>query len=146
MVRCLLLAAAPAVAACGGDSPIAPLTPPTAPTTPTAPPTGTLTATLSSIQRELFNPSCISHHGLNATEADLNLTEGESFASLVNVASAQVGLDRVEPGAAENSYLIRKLAGSDGIVGARMPPQGPFITDDALDVIRAWINDGAQNN
>ena len=126
--------------------PTAPTTPPTAPTTPTTPAVGNLTATLSSIQRELFNPSCAGHHGGSQAEADLDLTEGESFANLVNVMSIQVGLNLVEPNDAENSYLIHKLDGRAGIVGARMPPNGPFITDEALDVIKAWIDAGAQNN
>ena len=144
MVRCLLLLIVMGLAACGDDSPTAP-TPP-GPTTPTTPPTGTLAATLSSIQTELFNPSCVVHHGPSVAEAGLDISEGRSFENLVNVMSAQVGLDLVEPGDAENSYLIHKLDGRAGIVGARMPPNGPFITDEALDIIKQWINDGARNN
>ena len=139
----MLLVVAGAAACGGNDSPTSPTTIPTTPTTPTTPAVGNLTATLSSIQRELFTPSCAGHHGDHATEADLDLTEG---ANLVNVTSVQVGLDLVEPNDAENSYLIHKLDGRAGIVGARMPPGGPFITDDALDVVKAWINAGAQNN
>ena len=147
MVRCLLLLIVMGLAACGDDSPTAPTPPgPTTPTTPTTPPTGTLAATLSSIQTELFNPSCVVHHGPSVAEAGLDISEGRSFENLVNVMSAQVGLDLVEPGDAENSYLIHKLDGRAGIVGARMPPNGPFITDEALDIIKQWINDGAPNN
>ena len=146
IVRCLLLLVVLGFAACGGDdSPTAP-TAPTTPTTPTTPTVGNLTATLSSIQRELFNPHCAGHHAGSQAEAGLDLTEGESFANLVNVMSVQVGLNLVEPNDAENSYLIHKLDGRDEIVGARMPPNGPFIMDEALDVIKAWINAGAQNN
>ncbi len=142
-VRCLLPLVAAGVTACGGDSPTAP-TP--APTTPTAPAVGVLTATLSSIQREIFNPSCVGHHGPTAAEAGLDLSEGRSFQSLVNVTSAQVGLDLVEPDDADNSYLIHKLDGRAGIVGARMPPGGPFITDEALATLRQWIDEGARDN
>ena len=145
MVQCLLLLVVVGVAACGDDSPTSPSTPST-PSTPTTPSVGNLTATFSSIQRELFNPSCVDHHGERSTDAELDLTEGESFANLVNVMSVQVGLDLVEPNDAENSYLIHKLDGRAGIVGARMPQGGSFITEDALDVIKAWINAGAQNN
>ena len=147
MVRCLLLLVVLGVAACGNDSPTAPTTPPTTPTTPTTPATGTLTATLSSIQREVFNPVCVVHHGPSVAEAGLDISEGRSFESLVNVMSVQVGLDLVEPNDAENSYLIHKLDGRAGIVGARMPMgSGGFLSDDAIDVIKAWINAGAQNN
>lgn len=148
MVRCLLCLVVVGAAACGNDAPTSPtLTPPTTPTTPTPPATGTLTATLSSIQREVFNPACVVHHGPSAAEADLDLSEGNSFENLVNVPSTQVGLDLVAPNDAENSYLIHKLDGRAGISGARMPVgAGGFLSDEAIDIIKQWINAGAQNN
>ena len=146
IVRPLLVLVIAGLAACGDDSPTAPTTPSTTPTTPTTPATGNLTATLSSIQSEVFNLSCVVHHGPSVAEAGLDISEGRSFENLVNVTSTQVGLDLVEPNDAENSYLIHKLEGRAGIVGARMPPNGPFITDEALDILKQWINEGAQNN
>ena len=147
IVRSLLVLVIAGTAACGGDPPTAPTMPPTTPTTPTTPATGTLTATLSSIQREVFNPSCVVHHGPSAAEAGLDLSEGRSFDNLVNVRSTQTDFYLVTPNDAENSYLIHKLDGRAGIVGARMPPGGgSFLTDEAIDVIKQWINDGAQDN
>jgi len=146
IVRSWLVLVIVGLAACGDDSPTAPTTPSTTPTTPATPATGNLTVTLSSIQSEVFNPSCVVHHGATVAEADLDLSEGRSFANLVNVMSTQVGLELVEPNDAENSYLIHKLDGRAGIVGARMPPNGPFITDEALDIIKRWIDDGARDN
>ena len=134
--------------ACGDDSPPAPTTPtPTTPApTPTTPEADTLMPTLSSIQAMVFNESCIEHHGEHATEGDLDLTDGMSYAHLVNVASFQVPtLDRVEPNDAENSYLIHKLEDRAGIVGDPMPPDG-LLTAEQIDVIKQWINDGAQDN
>lgn len=139
----LLLLLAVGVAACGSDSPTAP----TAPTPPTTTPTpGGLTATLSSIQSVVFNDSCIGHHGDHATDADLDLREGRAFSNLVNRQSIQVALDLVEPNDAESSYLIHKLDGRAGIVGDRMPPAGPFLSQADIDVIKQWINNGAANN
>ena len=139
----LLLLLAVGVAACGSDSPTAP----TAPTPPTPTPTpGALTATLSSIQSVVFNDSCIGHHGDHATDADLDLREGQAFSNLVNRQSVQVALDLVEPNDAENSYLIHKLDGRAGIVGVQMPVGGPFLSQADIDVIKQWINAGAQNN
>ena len=120
-------------AACGGS--------PTSPTSPDG-----LLPRLSSIQRIVFNPSCIEHHGDHATEADLDLTAGNAYANLVNVRSVQVALNRVTPGNAENSYLIHKIDGRAGIVGDRMPTNGPFLTAAQIDIIKQWINDGARNN
>ena len=136
----LLLLLAVHVAACGSDSPTAP-TPPT--TTPTP---GALTATLSSIQSVVFDPSCIGHHGDHATDANLDLREGQAFSNLVNRQSIQVSLDLVEPNDAENSYLIHKLDGRAGMVGDRMPVGGPFLSAADIDVIKQWINAGAANN
>ena len=146
IVRSLLVLVIVGLAACGDDSPTAPTTPSTTPTTPTTPAAGNLTATLSSIQSEVFNPSCVVHHGPSVAEAGLDLSEGRSFENLVNVMSTQVGLELVEPNDAENSYLIHKLEGRAGIVGVRMPPNGPFLTDEALDLIKQWIDEGAQDN
>ena len=146
IVRSWLVLVIVGLAACGDDSPTAPTTPSTTPTIPTTPATGNLTATLSSIQSEVFNPSCVVHHGPSVAEAGLDLSEGRSFENLVNVMSTQVGLELVEPNDAENSYLIHKLDGRAGIIGARMPPNGPFLTDEALDLIKQWIDEGAQDN
>ena len=104
---------------------------------------GELMPRLSSIQSMIFNRSCIDHH---ATEADLDLTAGNAFANLVNVRSVQAALNLVTPGDAENSYLIHKLDGRAGIVGAQMPRGGPSLTTAQIDVIREWINNGAHNH
>ena len=133
-IRLSLVLLVASAAAC--DSPTSP--------TPTAP--GGLMPRLSSIQTVIFNASCIEHHGDHATEAGLDLTAGNAFANLVNAPSVQVALDRVTPGDAENSYLIHKLDGRAGIVGDRMPTNGPFLTAAQVDVIEQWINDGARNN
>ncbi|MYD70531.1 MAG: hypothetical protein F4W89_07285 [Acidobacteria bacterium] len=133
------------LAACGVSSPTAPTTTPTRPTTPTAD-AEELMPTLSSIQSLIFNESCLDHHGDHAVEEDLDLTDGMSYAQLVNMASVQVpGLNRVEPNDAENSYLIHKLEDRASIEGNPMPPGQPLTTEQ-LGIIKQWINDGAQNN
>ena len=114
---------------------------------PTQPPSvPELTPTLSSIQSLVFTPQCVTHHGDSEAEAGLNLEEGKSFAALVNVPSTQVALDLVEPNDAENSYLIHKLDGRDGIVGDRIPEDADFLSEADIDVIKQWINDGAEDN
>ena len=120
-------------------------------------PTPNLEPTFSSIQREIFNTAdssgrvaCIScHNTQNARFAgNLNLTDGISYSQLVNVASSgKAGAIRVLPGNADASYLIQKLEGAPGIVGERMPrTTGPFLTPGQIQIIRAWIDQGALNN
>ena len=74
----------------------------------------------------------------------LSLASNVSHNNLVNTASSQIpSLDRVVPGNAENSYLVMKIEGRSGIVGARMPFGGPFLSQGLIDQIRAWIDAGA---
>jgi hypothetical protein len=106
--------------------------------------------TLTQIQNEVFTPICSACHTgptSNILPSGMNLSSaGDSFAALVGVTSIQVpALDRVEPGNPDDSYLIRKLEGTQS-VGMRMPQGGPFLDQDTIDTIRQWISDGAPNN
>ena len=147
----ILVLAAGLLAGCGSSddpAPAAPTTPPpAAPAPPPSPPPmeDTLTPTLSSIQALVFDPHCVDHHGGRAVEAGLDLSDGMSHAALVNVPSIQTALDLVEPGDAENSYLVHKLEGRAGIVRDRMPPIGDPLTEEEIAAIRDWINAGAPN-
>lgn len=109
-------------------------------------PPGELMPTLSSIQSLVFNPSCVSHHGLDAARAGLNLAEGHSFKNIVNVRSTQVMLDLVRPGDAESSYLIHKLEGREGIMGQQMPIGSAPLAAADIAVIKQWINNGAKEH
>lgn len=145
----LTLALAMTAAACS-DSPTAPT--PTAPaaSAPAAPatpaPSAPTTPTLSAIQTQIFNISCATCH--NGAGPGLNLTSGSSFANLVGVpSSGSPGSVRVVAGDASNSYLVRKIEGAAGIVGARMPLNGPpYLSNAQITMIRDWITAGALNN
>jgi hypothetical protein len=51
---------------------------------------------------------------------------------------------RVKPGDPENSYLIHKMEGRSGIVGMKMPFNGPpFLTEGQILVVKRWIEIGA---
>lgn len=109
-------------------------------------------ATLTQIQQTVFTSRCsVCHDGSQPAGGSLpgamDLRSGNSFASLVNVASLeQPTVMRVKPGEPENSYLIRKLEGTAGISGGRMPLGGPFLDQATIDQVRSWIASGAQNN
>ena len=112
-------------------------------------PTPNLEPTLSSIQREILSQRCIGcHSGAGRfLPAGMNLTDGNSYASLVGVPSVeQPALLRVAPGDPEKSYIVHKLEGRAGITGAPMPLTGARLTDGQILVIKRWIELGAPNN
>ncbi len=109
-------------------------------------------ATLTQVQQAVFTPRCAGcHNGGQPAGGQLpgsmDLRSGNSFASLVNVASIeQPTLMRVKPGDADNSYVIHKIEGTAGIAGARMPLGGPVLDQPTIDQVRSWVASGAQNN
>ena len=120
-------------------------------------PTPNLQPTLTSIQHDIFETTdssgrttCVTCHtnvGRNPS-GGLNLTAGNAYASLVNTSSLlKPSATRVVPGNPEGSYLVQKLEGAAGIVGRRMPFNGPpYLTDGQILVIKRWIEIGAPNN
>jgi uncharacterized protein (TIGR03118 family) len=108
--------------------------------------------TLTQIQTSVFTPRCIGcHNGSQPAGGTLpgsmDLRAGNSFASLVNVASLeQSALMRVKPSDPDNSYVIQKLEGAAGISGSRMPFGGPFLDAATIDQVKSWIASGAANN
>lgn len=100
---------------------------------------------LPSIQAMVFTPTCATAtcHSGGAPDGGLDLSAGNSYANLINVPSVAAnanGLDRVEPGQPDNSFLIHKLENT-GNVGV-MPP-GNMLPQADIDVIRLWITNGA---
>jgi len=108
-----------------------------------------VSATLQSIQDTVFTPSCATA-GCHDGPIGPGLPGGQdlsslanSFASLVGVASEQVpNLLRVNPGNADDSYLVQKLEGT-ATSGNQMPLGGNPLSQATIDNIRAWINAGA---
>lgn len=140
--RCGAPLAAALLAACAGNGDGLngngqPSAPGTAPATP-------LAANFQSIQDNVFTPICVHCHSGAAAPQGLQLDAAHSYALLVGVPSAESsGLDRVQPSDPDHSYLVLKLQGSSGIVGARMPLGGPYLPQSTIDIIRQWITDGA---
>jgi hypothetical protein len=76
------------------------------------------------------------------------LDAGAAHAALVGQPSQQAGMNMVEPGAPERSYLLFKLradATSAGGSGLPMPTDGLLDPAD-IAAIEAWIANGAQND
>jgi hypothetical protein len=119
-------------------------------------PTQNLTPTFSSIQTDIFNApdsagrlACTQcHNAIGGRFNGLDLSAAVAYTNLVGRASVgKPGAVRVIAGDPENSYLIHKLEGRPGIVGARMPLVGPpYLTDGQILVIKRWIELGARND
>lgn len=103
-----------------------------------------LAADFDSIQQNIFTPICTRcHSGASAPEG-LQLDAAHSYALLIGVPSNErADLLRVHPGDPDHSYLVLKLEGASGIVGAQMPFGGPYLQAPQIDAIRQWIIQGA---
>jgi hypothetical protein len=79
----------------------------------------------------------------------MKLAPKTAYASLVGVKSTESALNRVEPGKPDDSYLVRKIEGTHaaaGGTGDRMPAGGGPLPAAKIEMIRAWIEQGAPNN
>jgi hypothetical protein len=52
---------------------------------------------------------------------------------------------RVDPSDAPNSYLVKKIEGSQS-VGVRMPKDRSALSSVSIQNIKNWVNRGAKNN
>ncbi len=109
--------------------------------------TVSLSPTLGSIQANIFTPVCVPCHTGAAAPLGLALNEGVAWNNLVDAPSVEdPTMSRVAPGDADASYLVWKIEGRPGIVGARMPRGLPPLSAEEIGVIRSWVNDGAKTN
>lgn len=114
---------------------------------PTEPPPSTsVSSKLSDIQSKVFTQSCALSgcHGTTNNQANLLLTDGNSFTNLVNVQSFLFPqFKRVESNNSANSLLIKILKGE---VSPRMPLSRDPLSAATIDSIAKWIDNGALNN
>ncbi len=109
--------------------------------TPTPPP-----VTLAQIQSQIFTPTCAVSgcHTGSPLAGQLNLSDGQSFSSLVGVASVgNPAAVRVVVGNPDQSYLVQKLEGAAGIVGMQMPRGADPLSPAQIGLVRSWITAGA---
>ena len=102
-------------------------------------------ATLSEVQSQVFDASCTGCHSGSSPSQGLNLSEGAAYGNTVNVPSTEIpSLNLVEPNDADNSYLMQKLEGT-AQSGQQMPYGGPYLNSTLRQLVRDWIDAGAQN-
>lgn len=162
-----LLALAPTLAACAEDlDPLASATQPAPATSPaasaSADPTGDTTGSTDTgttgapagpshadAVQPIWDEYCLAacHEPAGSGASVLLLTPNDAYLQLVGVASpAYPDLVRVVPGDREASYLWHKLGGTHlefGGGGVKMPIYGALDPDE-LEVVGAWIDQGAQ--
>lgn len=113
----------------------------------TDPPTANLS--LATDVQPIFNARCIGCHGATSPSGGLSLTAAQSYAELVNQPSgSRVGVILVIPGDSVNSYLYQAVNRVPASSSAWMPPncgsaQNPCLTADVVEIIGAWIQQGA---
>ncbi len=86
-------------------------------------------------------------HGSGAGALTLTSSAATSYGNLVGVTSPTSGEVRVIVNDAANSYLVKKLEGTQGSGnGSRMPFGASQLDNIDLTNIKNWINTGAINN
>jgi len=100
--------------------------------------------TFASIQRHVLTPVCAVCHTGSAAPLGLVLDPDVAWSNLVGVTSVQLDpLPLVFPGKPDSSYLVWKIEGRTGMVGARMPLGAARLSSDVILAIRTWIAAGA---
>ncbi|MGQ0504497.1 MAG: hypothetical protein ACT4TC_04195 [Myxococcaceae bacterium] len=101
----------------------------------------------------VFQKSCGSsfcHEGNPPSMAPMSLDAAHAYSALVGKPSSQVpSMLRVAPGDPSKSYLLYKLKGTSGTVGAstkRMPLNKAPLDPAHIAEIEAWIKRGAPND
>lgn len=120
------------------------------------PDTPDLAPTFTSIQRDILDagdPSgrrpCVACHTSNGRvpAGGLDLQTGDVHSRIVNGPSIRKpGAFLIVPGDPENSYIVHKVEGRPGIIGLRMPFNGPFLSAGQIQILKRWIEIGAPKN
>jgi hypothetical protein len=113
------------------------------------------TISLSRDVQPIFNRNCTLSgcHSGGSPQASLSLEADKIFdpvVGAVGVPSKEApGLKRIDPGSSVSSYLVAKLEGNQasvGGIGDRMPLGSSPLDPIEIQVIRDWIDQGAQDN
>jgi len=106
----------------------------------------TTTVSFSADIQHIFDQNCTTCHNSaqQATNGNLNLESGHAYQNLVNVAASGYDIKRVTPKDINNSLLYKKIDNSLEY-GANMP-LGGSLNDADIQLIKAWIEEGALDN
>lgn len=99
--------------------------------------------TFTNVQ-EIFESSC-SGSGCHIGERT-NGVRLDSYDNVMESEGQQYGELVVQEGDADDSPLVDKIESANPEYGVRMPEGGPYLSDDEIDLIKEWIDDGAEDN
>ena len=108
--------------------------------------------TLSRDVQPIFTSNCTFSgcHAGSSPEEGMSLVAGQAFSNVVNEPARQLlSMNRVTPNQPDDSYLVHKIQGTHvdvGGSGSRMPLGLSPLSQSDIDLIRAWIQAGAQSN
>jgi len=100
------------------------------------------------IQPLLASHLCLNCHFSRVASGGLNLEPPVLHGNLVKAQATEAPMALVVPGDLESSYLVHKLRGTHlgvGGSGERMP-MGSLLDSQSLDLVQAWIKQGARDN
>ncbi len=83
----------------------------------------------------LFETHCLECHGPNRQRGGFRIDQSASV-----FAEADSGEIPIVAGDAESSEVIHRVIAGDDL---RMPPEGPGLSDEEVDLLRVWIDGGA---
>ncbi len=89
--------------------------------------------------RQCHYPGVLLHYGVDETGLDL------SSLGTLRQGGFQTGNSIIVPGNPYASALVRKLRGTYD-VGLRMPRRGPYWTDEQIEIVERWIEQGAEGD
>jgi mono/diheme cytochrome c family protein len=90
----------------------------------------------------VFGRNCTACHGTENGAAGLPLGDGVSYAHLVNQASKNSEKVRVQPYSIQNSFLMDVLTDE----ALNLSPSHSTLYPDDINLLKAWIAAGAENN
>lgn len=92
----------------------------------------------------IFQDSCGGANcHIDEEESGVELT---TYDDVMNSVGDQYGEPIVNEGNPESSPLVDKIASSSPEYGVQMPRSGQSLSQDEIDLIRGWINEGAPDN
>jgi hypothetical protein len=93
--------------------------------------------------QEIFEGNCTACHGTDRGGAGLFLGEGVSYRYLVNHPATNSTKLRVEPYSISNSFLMDVLTNEQVTLNQ---PHSSILYQDDINLLKAWIETGAENN